>query len=156
MIFLKYHLKVLLGDFNARMERENIFTLITENESLIRIVVTVVLWHFLWCNFTTIVLVVKSTMFQHQNMHKYTWTSPNGKIHNQTDHILKYFRYHSSILDVWCFRGADCDTDHCQVVAKVRERLPISKKAAQKFDMEGFNLRELCELEVRKQYHTNI
>jgi hypothetical protein len=38
----------------------------------------------------------------------------------------------------------------------VRERLPISKKAAQKFDMEGFNLRELCELEVRKQYHTNI
>jgi len=33
-------------------------------------------------------LVVKSTMFLHQNNHKYTTTSPDGKTHNQTDHVL--------------------------------------------------------------------
>ena len=33
-------------------------------------------------------LVVKSTMFQHQNIRKYTWTSPDGKTHNNIDHIL--------------------------------------------------------------------
>ena len=42
------------------------------------------------------------------------------------------------------------------MVAKVRERLAVSKQAAQKFDEERFNLRELNELEVRKQYQIEI
>ena len=54
------------------------------------------------------------------------------------------------------FRGADCDTDHCLVVAKFRERLAISKQAAQNFGGEKFNLRKLSELEVRKQYQIEI
>jgi hypothetical protein len=47
--------------------------------------------------------------------------------HNQTDHVLIDRKQHSSILDVRYFRGADCDTDHYSVVAKVRERLAVSK-----------------------------
>jgi hypothetical protein len=39
------------------------------------------------------------------------------------------------------------------MVAKVRERLAVSKQAAEKLDEERFNLRKLNELEVRKQYH---
>jgi hypothetical protein len=54
------------------------------------------------------------------------------------------------------FRKADCDTDHSLVVAKVRERLAVCKQAAQKFDVERFNLRKLSELEVRKQYQINL
>jgi uncharacterized FlaG/YvyC family protein len=42
------------------------------------------------------------------------------------------------------------------VVAKVRERLAVSKQAAQKFDAERFNLKKLSELEVRKQYQHKI
>jgi hypothetical protein len=49
-------------------------------------------------------------------------------------------------------RGAECDTDPYLVVANVRERLAISKQAAQKFDGERFNLGKLNEIEVRKQY----
>jgi len=42
------------------------------------------------------------------------------------------------------------------MVAKVRERLAVSKQAAQKFDVERFNLRRLSDLEDRKQYQTMI
>ena len=39
---------------------------------------------------------------------------------------------------------------------KVRERMVVSKQAAQKFDGEIFDLRKLNELEVRKQYQIEI
>jgi len=42
------------------------------------------------------------------------------------------------------------------VVAKVRERLAISKQAAQKFDGERFDLRKLNELEVKEKYQIEI
>jgi hypothetical protein len=38
----------------------------------------------------------------------------------------------------------------------VRERLAVSKKVAQKFDGERFNLRKLYELEVKKNYKIEI
>jgi hypothetical protein len=56
-----------------------------------------------------------------------TWSSPDGKTHNQIDHILIYRRRNSSILDVRSFRAADCDTGHCLAVVKFRERLAVSK-----------------------------
>jgi hypothetical protein len=45
-------------------------------------------------------LVVKGMMFLYQNIHKYTWTSPDGKTLNQIDYVLQDTRWHSSILDV--------------------------------------------------------
>ena len=167
--FPKYHMKILLGDFNAKVVRESIFKPTIRQESLhqecngngVRLV-----------NFATLKnLVVKSTMFPHRNIHKYTWTSPDGKTHNQIDHVLIDRRWHSSILDViiiifiqlqmGChpvrsFRGADCDTDYYLVIAKVRERLAVGKEAAQSFDREIFNLRKLNEPEVREHYQIEI
>jgi len=48
---------------------------------------------------------------------KKTWTSPNGKTHNQIDHVLIDRRWHSNVLDLRSLRGADCDTDHNLVIA---------------------------------------
>jgi len=76
--FPKYHMKILLGDFNAKVGRENIFKPTIGQKSLhqdsydngVRLV-----------NFATSQnLVVKSTMFPHRNIHKYTWTSPDGRL----------------------------------------------------------------------------
>jgi hypothetical protein len=95
-------------------------------------------------------------MFPNRNIHKYTWTSPDEKNHNQIYHILIDRRWQSSLLDVRYFRGADCDTDHYLVVAKGRERLAVSKQAAQKFDGERFNRRNLNDLEDMKQHLIKI
>jgi hypothetical protein len=96
--FPKYHIKILLGDFNAKLGREDIFTPTVgsgivygdSNDNGVRVV-----------NFATSKnLLVKSTIFPYRNIHKYTWTSSDGKTHHQIDHVLIGRRWHSSILDV--------------------------------------------------------
>jgi hypothetical protein len=73
-------------------------------------------------------------MFLHRSILKYTWNSPDGQTHNRIDQILIDRRLYSRILEVRSFRGAESDTGHCKMVAKVTERLAVSKKAAQKFE----------------------
>jgi hypothetical protein len=96
--FPKYRMKILLGDFNAKIGRKDIFKPTIGNECLhkisndngIRLV-----------NFATSKsLRVKSMMFPHCSIHKYTWMSLDGKTHNQIDHIVVDTRRHSNILDV--------------------------------------------------------
>jgi hypothetical protein len=54
--------------------------------------------------------------------------SPDGKTHNQIDHILVNGGSHSNALDVRLFRAADCDIDLYLVVAEVKERLAVNKQ----------------------------
>jgi hypothetical protein len=84
--FPKYHTKIVLGDFNAKVGKEDIFKPTIGNESLHEI--SKVNGDRLVNFATSENLRVKSTMFPHRNIHKYTWTSPDGKTHNQIDHIL--------------------------------------------------------------------
>jgi hypothetical protein len=78
-------MKIFLGDFNAKVGREDIFKPIIGNESLheasndneVRVV-----------NFATSKNLTKSTTFPHHNIHKHTWTSPDVVTHNQIDHVL--------------------------------------------------------------------
>jgi hypothetical protein len=61
-------------------------------------------------------------------------------------------RRHSSILYVSSFSAADCDIDHYQKVATIRERLAVSKQTTHRVHMERFNLKKLREVEVKEQY----
>jgi len=91
-------MKILLGDFNAKVGREIIFKPTIGQKSLHQVSNDngARLVNFI----TSKNLVVKSTMFPHRNIHKYTWTFPDGKTHNQIDHVLIDRRWHSSVLDV--------------------------------------------------------
>jgi hypothetical protein len=76
---------------------------------------------------------------------------PDGKTHNQIDHILEDRQRHSNVLDVRSYRAADCDSDHYLMVVKVRERLAVNKQRSQRFDMERFN-----DVEGKEQYHAEV
>jgi hypothetical protein len=91
--FPKYHMKMLLGDFNVKAGREDIFKPTTWNESLHDISNDMRVVNFA----TSKNLTVKSTMLPHHNIYNFTWTF--GKTHNQIDHILIDRRWHSSVLD---------------------------------------------------------
>jgi hypothetical protein len=70
----------------VKVGRKDIFKLTVGNESQLEISndngVRVV-------NFATSKnLVVKNAMLQCHDIHKYTWTSPEGNTHNQIDHVL--------------------------------------------------------------------
>jgi hypothetical protein len=70
--------------------------------------------------------------------------SPGRKTHDQIVYVSIHRRWHSTILNVWSFKGADCDTDQYLVVAEVRERLSLSEWKTWKFDMEKFSLNLFC------------
>ena len=148
------HIEIILGDFNAKAGREKFFKPTIGNYSLHQDNndTGVIIEKF----GTSKNLVVKSTIFPHQDIHKYNWISPDGKTQNKIDHILLDRRWYSSTVDVGSFCGNDCDTDHCLVVVKVRERLVVSETVSQKFDEERFNLRKVNELKVKKQYQIEI
>jgi hypothetical protein len=100
--FPRYHMKILMGAFNTKVGRRDICKPIIGNESLheasnvkrVRVV-----------NFATSKnLIVRSTTFLHHDIHKHTWTSPDGVTHNQIDHVLidkrRHFK-HSRCLILW-------------------------------------------------------
>jgi hypothetical protein len=78
-------MEIFLGDFNVKEGTEDIFmprignikSYEISNDTGVRA-----------ANFGTSKKFIKSTMLPCLNTHKYTWTSPDGKTCNQTDHIL--------------------------------------------------------------------
>jgi hypothetical protein len=77
-------------------------------------------------------------------------------IGNQIYCVLICKRLHSHIVDVQSFRGVACDIDQYLVVAKVRERLSVSKQPVQKFNIERFNIKKLNDLVVKEEYQVKI
>jgi endonuclease/exonuclease/phosphatase family metal-dependent hydrolase len=65
-------------------------------------------------------MVVASMFFQHKNIHKGTWISPDNLTLNQIDHALVNNKKKQMIQDVRTVRGPNCDSDHFLVKVIVK------------------------------------
>ena len=98
-------------------------------------------------------LVVTNTFFKQHPRRVYAWQSPGDMYRNQIDYIMIKQRYKNSIKNVQTYPGADVNSDHCLLVAKMKLRLKIPKKSTRKMQVD---LNALKEEETRKAYAVEV
>jgi len=148
----KRDIKIILGDFNAKIGREVYYRptigkySLHENSN---------------GNGTRVIdfaasrnIVVSSTYFEHKNIHKATWESPDGRTKNQIDHVLIDGRHCSNVLDVRSCRGPNIDSDHHLVKVVVRDRISIQHNRQP--TLERWDVEKLQNEEIKRQYLENL
>jgi endonuclease/exonuclease/phosphatase family metal-dependent hydrolase len=132
-----YDIKIIIGDFNAKVGNESWARTAVGGHSLhdeingnrVRLI-----------NFAVHQqMMIGEMLFPHNSIHKGTWRSPDGRTVNQIDHVLIDQRHRTNLFDVRRFRGANADTNHYLFIAGLRDQItrPTDKrtiKAGNKYD----------------------
>lgn len=152
----KHDVKIILGDMNAQIGKEDTDSFrnnvgihsahdVTNNNGMRLIDFA-----------SSRNMVISSTCFPHKRIHKATWHSPDGMTQNQIDHVLIDKRHASDIMDVRTCRGADCDSDHFLVKIKYRQRISRMKNELGK-KREKFMVSKLTKDDTaRDQYQAKV
>ena len=153
----KRDLKILMGDLNAKVGSDNTNSELimgshgtgeqNENGELFTE----------FCTFND--LVIGGTIFPHKEIHKTTWTSPDGRTENQIDHITIGRKWRRSLQDVRVKRGADAASDHHLVIAILKTKLKAyndqAGRPSHKFNvhiLKERNKAEEFQIELRNKF----
>ena len=118
--------KIIIGDMNAQIGKEDVFQGTIGAHSLHQISND---------NGQRLIdfamsknLIISSTFYPRKNIHKQTWVSPDGNTLNQIDHVMIDKRRASRIMNVRMYRGASCGWDHFPVKVVFRRRSTRANK----------------------------
>jgi hypothetical protein len=149
----KSDLIIILGDVNAKLGKEPAYQKITGKHTL----------HEetnrngeLLCDFAAANnMIVMSTQFQHKQIHKGTWRSPDYNIINQTDHVLLNQNNKEAIEEVRSLRGPNIDSDHFLLKTTLKQKLPniYKKKPILLTEWNKTNIQDPSKL---RQYRTSL
>ena len=118
----KDDIKLVIGDANAKIGKENIFRPTigkhSKHES------TNENGYFLIDFASEKGMIIKSTHFEKKEIHKGTWRLPNGTDINQIDHVLIEGHDKNLITDVQSYRGPNVNSDHFLVGLHMKQDVP--------------------------------
>lgn len=149
----KQDVKIVIGDANAQIGKEDFFRPVIGTESLhsvtndngLRLVTFAAARG----------MAISSTYFARKNIRKHTWRHPSGDACSQIDHVLVDGRHFSDVIDVRTFRGPNIDSDHYLVVAKIRARLSSVTSSTTNRTLR-FNIQRLSTDGVAAQYRQQL
>ena len=93
---------------------------------------------------------ILNTWFKNHIRRKWTWISPDKATKNQIDYILVSKDWFSSVIDCKVKPGADCDSDHRLLCAKMK--IKGFKKSCTDSPPTRYNLDKLLQPEIKDQY----
>lgn len=150
----KYDMKIILGDFNAKIGKEKIYqptigkhSLHEESNENGKFLIELATIHN---------LKISSTYFPHKSIHKHTWKSPDSLTMNQIDHVLVTSRHVKNILDIKSCRGANMDSDHYMVRIKIACRISLKNQRTKGKVSEKWQLSDLKNKKTLSDYQEQL
>ena len=148
----KHDVTVILGDMNAKLGKEKVFSQVVGRHTLhgISIENKEMVANYAISNDMFLI----STNFQHKKIHIGTWTSPDHQTINQIDHVMVSKEKIRLIHDVTSKRGYKCDSDHFLVKIKIKRKLiTVKNKQIQKYNWDRQLLNQKGKI---NKYQENI
>ena len=126
-------IKIILGDFNAKVGKESIYKPTIGNESLHNETKNYLIKMIQFAIYNG--LNVRSKTFPYKDIHKETWYSADSRTANQTDRILISNRFRSAITGIRALRGPDIGSNYN--LLKINFKAKLSAKNGNKYNEKG-------------------
>jgi Metal-dependent hydrolase len=149
----KHDAIITLGEFNAKLGKEQIYRDIIGRHSLHEI--TNNNGFRLVQYATTNNFKVLSTWYLRKDIYKGTWKIPGTNDTNQIDHILVSKRWATDIENIRTYRGVNSDSDHFLVGARLQQKIALAVRSKTEHRIR-WNIDKFEEIGVERYYQQEV